>query len=448
PQNKLVDRLSVDTVNSANLLSSSQDTFKRGGTATEFYTAGFPPTSTATLPRTIFDDQGVLSFYKVATPLSSTQLQSVQNLYAGDLTSRKNYSVNIANIAKNLTSLSSSGLNSGLQNKVNSAINSLRTAYNTLSDVNAPAPDPRALYAQVAIAYSALNSSCDLNQAQKNMGKIGIGMLEIGASNYDTNRLPVAGTPITPAPQTPPTGAQAMAAGFPLTNFDNVRNTPLSAAQANPTQTFGASVTSYLNSIGLTGCDFDINKVDMQVNSANNLQSIEVPLGNGRSLTAFFNTGFPVPVGTAPQVAFKGTTGVRQYLDVASNPPQTQQKLTTYYANPANAARRTNLGVNYTNLTAAFTQLKQAGSLSPAAANQVNDALATLAAAQQQLATPGGLPDVLGVYQKLGDNLDRLASTCGFNQTQKELFQTLSGSLLPIGVQNYYLVPVSLVQTA
>lgn len=446
PTNRLISNQSIDTVNSANVLQTSQDTFKTGGTATEFYTAGFPVTSTATLPRTIFDEPGVLSFYKAANPLTDTQLQSVQNLYAGDLTSRKNYSVNLANLAKNLTTLSNSGLESGLKNKVDSAIDSLRTAYNALSDVNAPAPSPRAIYAQVANAYRALNSSsCYLNQTQKNALDIGLDILAIGASNYDTNRVPVAGTPITPAPQTPPTGTQIMAAGFPLTNFDNVRNTPLTAAQGNPKQTFGADVNTYLQSIGLT--NVNLQNVDFQVNSADKLQAIIVPLGNGRSLTTFFNTGFPVPNATAPQVAFKGTAGVRQYLDVAQNSVQTQQQLTSFYANPANAARRANYGVNLQNLTTAFQQLQQTGNLSQGAKNQVQDALNTLQNATQQL-NNGGLPDVLGVYQKLGDNLDKLACSTGLNQQQSEIFKTLSGSLLPVGVQNYYLVPVSLSKQA
>ncbi|MBI4852820.1 MAG: hypothetical protein HY819_13585 [Acidobacteria bacterium] len=436
----------VETVNSANVLQSSQIQFKNGGSATSFYTAGFPPTSTATLPRTIFDDQGVLSFYKGADPLNATQLQSVQNLYAGDLTSRKNYAANLGNLAKSLTTISNSGnLNSGLQGKVNSAINSLRTAYNTLSDVNAPAPSPRAIYAQVADAYRALAaSSCYVNPAQRDMIDQGINILSIGASNYDTNRVPVAGTPITPAPQSPTTPAQAQAAGYPLANFDTLKNTPLTAAQANPAQVFGSDVNNYLKSIGLN--NVNLNNIEYQVNSADKLQSITVPLGNGRNLTTFFNGGFPVPAATAPQVAFKGTTGARQYLDVAQNSAQTQQRLTNYYADPANAARRTNYGVNLQNLTTAFQQLQQAGNLSQSAKNQVQDALNTLQKATQQL-NNGGLPNVLGTYQKLGDNLDQLACA-SLNQQQRSILNTLGGSLLPVGVQNYYLVPVSLTQQA
>lgn len=436
----------VETVNSANVLQSSQIQLKGGGTAISFYTAGFPATSTATLPRTIFDDKSVLSFYKSADPLTSTQLQSVQNLYAGDLTSRKNYAANLGNLAKSLTTISNSGnLGSGLQGRVNDAINSLQTAYNTLSDVNAPAPSPRDIYAKVADTYRALAaSSCYVNPAQRDMIDQGLNILAIGASNYDTNRVPVAGTPITPAPQTPTTPAQAQAAGYPLPNFTTVRNTPLTAAQANPAQVFASDVTSYLQSIGLTGVN--LQNIEYQVNSADKLQSINVPLGNGRSLTTFFNTGFPIPNATAPQVAFSGTAGIRQYLDVAQNSAQTQQQLVNYYANPANAARRTNYGVNLQNLTTAFQQLQQAGNLSQSAKNQVQSALSTLQGAIQQL-NNGGLPDILGTYQKLGDNLDCLACA-NLNQQQRATLNTLSGSLLAVGAQNYYLVPVSLSRQA
>ncbi|MFY9226715.1 MAG: hypothetical protein WAQ98_28835 [Blastocatellia bacterium] len=446
PTNKFRDNRTVATVNSANVLQSSQISFKGGGSATSFYTAGFPPTSVATLPRMAFDKAGTLSFYKSAQPLSDTQLQSVQNLYAGDLTSRKNYSVNLANLASNLTTLRNSGnLDNKLTGKIDTAINNLKTAYNALSDVNAPAPSPRQIYAQVANAYRALDSSCDLNQNQKNLVKTGVNILAIGASNYDTNRVPVAGTPITPAPAMRPTPDQAAAAGFPLPNFNTVRNNPLSQAQANPAQVFGADVTKYLKTIGLN--NIDTNKINYQVNSADKLQFINVPLGDGRSQTVFFNGGFPVPAGTAPQATFSGTTGVRQYLDVAKNSQQTQQRLTAFYADPANAARRNNYNVNLQNLTSAFQQLNQLGNLKDDAKNVVQNSISKLQNAQQQIAN-GGLPDVLGLYQQLGDNLDKLSQQQGFNQRQRGVLDTLNGSLLPIGVQNYYFTPIGLSQQA
>src|SRR5262249_37518043 len=105
PTNRISQKRSNLTVSSANALQNSQEILKGGGSATLFYTAGFPPTSTATLPRVAFDAKGVLSFYKSANQLSPDQLQSVQNLYAGDLASRKNYATNLANLARDLTSI-------------------------------------------------------------------------------------------------------------------------------------------------------------------------------------------------------------------------------------------------------------------------------------------------------------------------------------------------------
>lgn len=447
PPNRISDGRTVETVNSANVLQTSQLTFKTGGSFTAFYTAGFPATSTATLPRLAFDKKGITSFYKSADQLSNTQKQSVQNLYAGDLTSRKNYSVNLLNLAKNLTTLKNSGtLDNNLKNKIDSGISKLKDAYNALANVNTPSPSPRLIYSQIADVYRSLDGNNQLNQNQKNIVDTGLNILAIGASNYDTNRVPVAGTPITPAPQTPATPSQIMAAGFPLVDFDTAKNVPLSAAQANPAQTFGTMVTSYLQSVGLN--NINPQNIDYQVNSADKLQFITVPLGQGRSQTVFFNAGFPVPAGTAPQVAFKGTKGVRQFLDVAQNSQQTQQQLTNFYNNPANAARRTNYGVNLQNLTSAFQQLKQAGNLRPEARNEVENALNDLQSALQQLNT-GGVPNVLGLYQKLGDNLDKLDCLRGsFNRDQKDILNTLSGSLLSVGVQNYYLVPVGLSQQA
>lgn len=445
PTNKISTNRTIETVNSANQLQSSQIIFKSGGTATSFYTAGFPPTSVATLPRIAFDKSSILSFYKSANPLSATQLQSVQNLYAGDLTSRKNYSTNLANLGKDLTTLRNSpGLDNKSKSQIDGAINKLQTAYNTLSDVNAAAPSPRLIYSQVASVYQKLSSNDDLNQDQKNLVNTGLNILAIGASNYDTNRVPVAGTPITPAPATPFTPSQISAAGFPLPSFDNVRNTPLSTAQASPAQVFGTGVSQYLQSIGLS--NIDTQKINYQVNSADKLQFIEVPLGKGRSQTVFFNGGFPVPTGTAPQVAFKGTSGVRQYLDVAQNSPQTQQTLVNFYANPANAARRTNYNTNLQNLTNAFQQIQQSGNLKSSAQNLVQSSINTLQSAQQQLSS-GQLPDVLSVYQQIGDNLDQLVGQkCSLNQQQRGFLNTINGSLLPVGVQNYYLTPVTLSQ--
>ncbi|MBL8150500.1 MAG: hypothetical protein JNN15_11295, partial [Blastocatellia bacterium] len=217
-------------------------------------------------------------------------------------------------------------------------------------------------------------------------------------------------------------------------------------AQANPAQVFGAQVSSYLNSIGLN--DVDPRQITYQVNSADKLQNIIIPLGNGRSQTVFFNGGFPVPAGTAPQVAFSNTTGARRFLDVAEGSPATQSRLQTFYADPANAARRTNFNTNLQNITTAFLNLRSSGNLSGEARAAVQDALNTRQVATNRLAQ-GGLPNVLGVYQRLGDNLDVITrNQSSLNSSQRSSLNTLNSSLLPVGVQNYYLVPVGLSNTS
>jgi hypothetical protein len=431
------------TVSSANVLQNSQLKFKGGGSATIFYTGGFPPTSTATLPRIAFDPAGALSFYKNAQPLTASQLQSVQNLYAGDLTSRKNYSTNVANLARTFTSLLNSGkLDASAKKTINAALNNLNSAYNTLSDPSQPAPSPRTLYASVASALGSLNNDCNLNSAQKSIVQTGLNILAIGAANYDTNRVPVAGTPGTPAPMPPPGATAQAAAGFPLPSFDTARNTPLAAAQANPAQVFGSSVVSYLQSIGIN--NVDPQKIDYQVSSANVLQFIKVPLGNGRSQTVYFNTGFPVPSGSAPQVAFSGASGARQYLATAIPPAGNQQILQSYYANPANAARLANYNINLQNLTASLQTLIQAGQLSPTLQQAGQDAVSALQSAQQTLAA-GNLPDIFAVYQQVGADLDIISNNQSpLNNQQRAALNTLNGSLLPVGVENYYLTPISL----
>lgn len=433
------------TVNSANVLQSEQLQFPGGGMATFFNTGGFPATSTATLPRAAFDRKGVLAFYKSAGSLTDAQLRSVQNLYAGDLVSRKNYAANLANLGRALSGIKGAGeLNRGTERVIDSTINKLRQAYNTLSDVNAPAADPRAIYAEVAETLSKLDNR-SLNSTQRAMLGTALDILGISASNYDTNRVPVAGTAGTPAPA-PVTAAQATAAGYPLTAFDTAIKTPLTPAQANPAAVFGADVAKYLQSIGL---DVDASKVTYQVNSADKLQFINVPLGNSRSLTVFFNNGFPV-AGPAnnPMTAFSSTTGARQFLDVARNDAATQTRLESYYANPANAARRTNYNTNLSNLKSAFQQIAQEGRLPKDIEGFVNDSIKALEAAQADLAS-GKLPNVLGVYQRIGDNLDEIVKRSNrLNGEQRDTLDVLNGSLLPVGISNYFFAPVTLSQTA
>lgn len=270
--------------------------FNRGGSVTQFNNNGsFPPSSTATLPRNVFDQQGILSFYQTAGPLSATQLKAVQNAYAGpnNISSRLNYATNIANLAKNLTQIKNSpGTDDATRAQIKQTLGNLRTAYNTLSDVNAAAPDPRALYAGVAKTYASLSTNGNLSSDQQAKVSNGLNILGISAANYDTNRLPVPGAkPATPAAPTAAQQAanQAAAAKFPLPAFDTVRKQPLADAQANPANVFGSQVSSFLQSIGVNGVD--PSNITYQVNSANQLQSIQLQTQDGRRLTALFNMG-------------------------------------------------------------------------------------------------------------------------------------------------------------
>ncbi|MEW6735786.1 MAG: hypothetical protein AB1489_31125, partial [Acidobacteriota bacterium] len=55
------------------------------------------------------------------------------------------------------------------------------------------------------------------------------------------------------------------------------------------------------------------------------------------------------------------------------------------------------------------------------------------------------IPDVLGTYQLIGDNLDILTnSQFVLNGAQRAQLDTLNRSLFPIGIQNYFTRPVSL----
>ncbi|MBL8148381.1 MAG: hypothetical protein JNN15_00455 [Blastocatellia bacterium] len=296
PTNAINSAATRSKLNQAGQTQNSTVNFAQGGSVTLFNNNGsFPPSSTATLPRNVFDQQGILSFYKSAGPLSPTQLKAVQSAFAGpnNASSRLNYAVNIANLGKNLTSIKNGGnLDDASRQQIDQAIGSLRTAYNTLSNVNAPAPDPRALYSKVANVYSNLSTNGALSDDQQRQVSNGLNILSISASNYDTNRLPVPGA--KPAATAAPTAAQqaanaAAAARFPLQNFDVVRKQPLSNAQGNPAQVFGSQVNNFLQSIGVNGVD--PNTISYQVNSADQLQAIQVQLQDGRRLTSLFSMG-------------------------------------------------------------------------------------------------------------------------------------------------------------
>jgi hypothetical protein len=260
------------------------------GSVTLFNNNGsFPPSSTATLPRTVFDGRGVLSFYRDANNLTANQKQFVQNIYATDLTSRANFQANVVNLAKNLTDISNDNLNlsADTRREIKDALGSLRVAFNRLSDPKAPSPDPRALYSNVAEAYRALKNDPNAPQGKVNTG---LRVLSIGTSNYELNRLPVGNNPTPPAAPT----ADANAAGAARLatakgQFDTLRNQALSDAQAKPAQVFGQQVSSFLRSIGIN--NVDLNKVAFQANSADQLQAIQTRLEDGRRLTVLFSGG-------------------------------------------------------------------------------------------------------------------------------------------------------------
>src|SRR5262249_19421238 len=123
------------------------------------------------------------------------------------------------NLGKNLSSIAGTpGLDPALAARVQRTIGDLGTAYGKLSDPNQAAPDPRSLYREVAGTYDALTDT-RLSKDQQRLVNNGLDILGISAANYDTNRVPVAGTPGTPPPAAPTTPAQAAAAGFPLPDY-------------------------------------------------------------------------------------------------------------------------------------------------------------------------------------------------------------------------------------
>ncbi|MBI4853188.1 MAG: hypothetical protein HY819_15460 [Acidobacteria bacterium] len=280
------------TRNNAGQIANSRVNFDRGSVTLFDNNGSFPPSSTATLPRTVFDKDGILSFYKNSNTLNDDQKNFIQNIYANDLTSRANYQANVTNLAKNLTDIAgdNSNISQTSRREINDALSSLRKAYDTLSDPKAPAPDPRALYSNVAEAYRALRND---SGAIQNKVDNGLNILSIGASNYELNRLPVGNGNATATPPATPTAAANAAGAARLAaakgQFDTSRNQPLSDAQGKSAQVFGQQVSSFLNSVGINGVD--PSKISFQVNSADQLQAIQTKLADGRQLTAIFSGG-------------------------------------------------------------------------------------------------------------------------------------------------------------
>jgi hypothetical protein len=274
--------------NAAGQTTSSKVALGKGSVTLFDNNGSFPPSSTATLPRPVFDKAGILSFYQNANSLTDAQRSFVQNVYATDLSSRANYQANVTNLAKNLTDISkNNNLSAESKREVNDALSSLKSAYNTLANPTATAPDPRALYKNVAEAYRALSN--DPN-APKSKVSNGLNILSISASNYDLNRLPVGNNPTPPA--APAAAANATAAAKLAASqgqFDTRRNQPLSDAQASPAKVFGKQVSDFLSSIGIN--NVNVNNIAFQSNSADQLQAIQTRLADGRRLTALFSNG-------------------------------------------------------------------------------------------------------------------------------------------------------------
>jgi hypothetical protein len=430
------------TVNSADVFQYGS--FTTGAATVAQFNSVFPPTSTANLPRLYLPEGNVVSFYAAAGDLSDTQLAAVQDLYARDLVSRRNYGFNLANLGRYLTGIRNTANGAANQAAIDATIENLRAAYNTLSDTNAAAANPRAIYKQVAATYNQL-------KLKPQPGSVnGLAILAIGASNYDTNRLPVPGANNTVA-NTTCNGC------FPLADFDVARNQPLSTAQANPVGVFGDNVIKYLNILGINVNNR--NTIDYQVNSADQLQFVSLPINDfiyapninarGLRLSFFFASGFPGTLATSPpQTAIIGDSRVPA-ATLAYN-PSLQAVLTNYYNNPANAGRRNNYGVNLRNLICAFSQLSTATSgpgNSPRAKEAIRNSLQLLTEAQSRLQN-GGVPDILAIYLKLGANLALITpnplqrnnnTATGFDAT----LNAIRSSLLPIGVINYYNVPLT-----
>lgn len=474
-------------VNSADLLQNFNVRFApihgRGGIV--FYNlnlgANFPPTGTATLPRAAFDQLGVLAYYIYAAPLTAAQLQSVQNLYAVDQVSRRNYAVNLANLARNFTALQNAGADKRVTDY---AINSLRNAYNTLSNPAAPAPSPRQVYRQATNAYILLllldgtfnqpdlSKYPDLNQIpQSDMEsflvrssdkflalssaatrapiKTGLNILAIGGSNYDTNRLPV------PNGNNMPT-ASTCAGCFPLPAYDGARITPLTQAQAAPDQVFGQNVLSFAKRFGLlsqfTGVPRTAQSFIYQVNSADQLQFVYATINSTTTYLAFFFArGFPVNgPANQPEFAFSSNTAASAsyFFDArfgVTYSAARQAALEIYYADPANAGRRANYGRNLQNLICAYQKIQQDGNLTAEQTVMVKTALETLIAAQSRL-NSGGLPDIFLTYKTVSENTPFFIFFNNPNATasQNTLSEAIRMSLNPIGIINYYCVPIVL----
>ncbi|MBI4852334.1 MAG: hypothetical protein HY819_11105 [Acidobacteria bacterium] len=422
-------------VNSANQFQTGELSLNGGGTIRLFNNLPpsnvFPPQTTAQIPRVYLDSQGVISVARSMQPLAQDQRNQIANLYSVDQASRRNYGVNVQNIASALTQIkNSSSLDPQTTQLVNAAIASLGNSYNQIANFAGRTPDPDTVYKQVTNVLQLLNGKAGVNQSSVNNA---LNIVGIGYSNYLFNRLPINGT-------NNPTATTA--AALPAFNA----NKPLSQAQANPSATFGSNVLSYLNSIGITGVD--PGQIQYQVNSADKLQtaSVRIP-GSNQPVTLFFNGNFPVTNATPPQIEFGGIRGARDFTRVENGNPATQQRLVNFYTN--NAQPRANYVANLNNIIAGLQTFL--GGCDPTTQRIVSDNITLLQNAVTGLnATPTKVPDVLRLYKQVGQTLDFLGqiNPNTFSSAQRQALNTLNSSTLPIGITNYYARPVTQTQSA
>ncbi|KAF0248762.1 MAG: hypothetical protein FD167_1834 [bacterium] len=394
----------------------------------------FPPTTTAQIPRVILDPQGVLTFAANSSALTADQKNAVDLLYSVDQVSRGNYAANLLNLARVLTLIKNSASRDDvvINAVINETIKSLEKAYTALADFNANAPDPDVIYGIVAGALRQISSSSIASKASLNTA---LNILGIGYSNYLFNRLPINGTN-NPVPST----RGALPAFTP--------NSPLSAAQANPSATFGPGVLSYLSSIGIQF--FSTSNILYQVNSADRLQAAIVPLDN-QTMTIFFTgSNFPPTSANPPQVVFSTIPNTFPFVRTAAS--VVAQRVQNFFA--ANASPRAAYLANLNNLIFGFRVLDSNPNLPSKVRIAVKDAIDTLQKAINGLnQSPAVIPDVLGLYNQVSENLDDvisglLATTNRLDFTERQITAlfTLATSTLPIGLINYYLRPVILSQ--
>ncbi|MEW6735785.1 MAG: hypothetical protein AB1489_31120 [Acidobacteriota bacterium] len=436
-----LSRRSTVLVNSANTNQVNEITFRNNPNSTMKLFYGLPPTrnvpaqTTADLPTTVFSRQGILDFLQQQGPLTDAQRAQVRNVYKNDLTSNANFAVNVQNLASALTAFKNSSCLTPAQNRLIDQTNAqLCTFYNQLANVpnGGQPPDADKVYDLVGKTISALSNAGNGNQAALNTAK---DILSIGVSNYELNRLPVNGTSTFTA--NPGTGR------YPLPTFNAAK--PLSQAQAQPSQVFGQQVVQFLAGQGIKA---NANNIVYQVNSADKLQSVQVPNGNGQTVTVQFN-GFPVTNANPAQFSYSGNAGqgISQYLRTAKNDPATAARVQAFFQ--ANAAPRAAYVVNLQNITSLLQQVS-GGRLPAAAAGAINNTVKQLQTAVAGLnATPPKVPDVLALYQMIGRTVDTINGTArGLNSNQRTALDALNNSALEVGVINYFNRAVTLSQPA